>query len=314
MPDVPWLVQRGDGRWIYGHGEHGTVRRLPAGETGLAIDERLVATTLAGADGHSIVRFRDRRTGRTTIDVPAPIWVSAGAWTGLGLVVTGYGDASMATDGGLLLVEPDTASTSALVPSGPFSSALGRPAARGDVAVSPNGTTVASNACGVERCDLQVVDLATGRIDRPIDAATGFLRAVTDDAVITTDDGYRWISARRIADGSEIWRLRDTALIDPIATPDGAIVGLVGSNRAGWAIASIDRTGGVRDLTDRANGNGAMPRIWRALSDGAVLVVGRVPLDELVDGGAADVTLIARGPGRATAATLRLPAATETIP
>ena len=314
MPDVPWLVQRGDGRWVYGHGEHGAVRRLPADETGLAIDERLVATTLAGPDGHSIVRFRERRTGRTTVDVVAPVWVSAGAWTPRGLVVTGYGDASMATDGGLLMIEPSTGTISVLVAGGPFSTALGRPAARGDVEVSPSGTIVASNACGLERCDLQVVDLTTGRVDRPIDVAEGFLRVVTDDAVITTDDEYQWVSARRITDGSEIWRLRDTALIDPIATADGVIAGLIGSGRAGWAIATIDRAGGVRDLTDRSRGNAAVPRIWRAVSDRAVLVIGRTTLDELTGGGAADVTLIASGHGRATATTIHLPSATETVP
>jgi hypothetical protein len=314
MPDAPWLVQRGDGRWVYGHGEHGTVRRLPADETGLAIDEGLVATTLAGTSGHSIVRFRDRRTGRTTIDVAAPIWVSAGAWTARGLVVTGYGDGSMTSDGGLLMVEPSSGTAAVLVAGGPFSIALGRPVARGDVEVSPSGTTVASNACGLERCDLQVVALTTGRVDRPIAAAEGFLRAVTDDAAVTTDDGYRWISARRFADGSEIWRLRDMALIDPIATADGAIVGLVGSSRAGWAVASIDRTGEIRDLTDRTRGSQALPRIWRAVSDHAVLVVGRAPLEDLVDGGATEVTLIAPGPGRATAATIHLPPATEAVP
>jgi hypothetical protein len=290
------------------------VRRLPADETGLAIDEGLVATTLAGPGGHSIVRFRDRRTGRTTLDVAAAIWVSAGAWTARGFVVTGYGDTSMATDGGLLLIEPSTGATTVLVAGGPFSTALGRPAARGDVEVSPSGTIVASNACDLERCDLQVVDLTTGRVDRPIAGGEGFLRVVTEDAVVTTDDDYRWVSARRIADGSVIWRLRDTALIDPIATTDGAIASLIGSRRAGWAIAAIDPAGRTRDLTDRSHGDAALPRIWRAVSDRAVLVVGRTSPDELADGGAADVTLIASGHGRATAATIHLPTATETVP
>ncbi len=314
MPDVPWLAQRGDGRWVYGHGEHGAVRRLPADETGLGIEEALVATTLAGPGGRSIVRFRDRRTGRTTLDIAAPIWVSAGAWTARGFVVTGYGDRSMATDGGLLMIEPTTGATTVLVAGGPFSTALGRPAARGDVEVSPSGAIVASNACGLERCDLQVVDLTTGRVDGPIAGGEGFLRVVTDAAVVTTDDDYRWVSARRIADGSEIWRLRDTALIDPVATADGAIAGLIGSGRAGWAIATIDSAGRAHDLTDRSHGDMAVPRVWRALSDRAVLVVGRTSPDELADGGTADVTLIASGQGRTTAATIHLPTATETVP
>src|SRR5689334_13472437 len=42
VPDVPWLAERGDGVWLYGHG--GVARALPANEFGLAIDERYLAT------------------------------------------------------------------------------------------------------------------------------------------------------------------------------------------------------------------------------------------------------------------------------
>src|SRR5689334_14929491 len=41
VPDVPWLAERGDGVWLYGHGA--VARALPANEFGLAIDERYLA-------------------------------------------------------------------------------------------------------------------------------------------------------------------------------------------------------------------------------------------------------------------------------
>jgi hypothetical protein len=315
LPDAPWLAQRGDGQWVYGQGERGTVRRLPADETGLAIGDRLVASTRAGADGRSIGRLRDRATGRMTMELAVPIWVSAGAWTSAGLVVTGYGDSAMAGDGGLVAIDSDTATVTVLVAGGPFSRALGTPVARGDVLVSPNGDVVASNLCGLERCDLQVVELASGAVHRPITGGEGFLRALTDDAVVTTDGSYRWINARRIRDGSEIWRVRDRALIDPVALGDGAIAGLVGSDRAGWAIATIDRAGAVHDLTARRRGDVLLPRIWRGLSGRDALVVGRAPFEETLDaGGAAVVTLIAPTDPKPMAATIHLPAATEAIP
>jgi len=315
LPDVPWLAEQGDGRWIYGRGERGAVRRLPIEETGLAIDDRFVATALAGGDRHSIVRFRDATSGRTTLDVTAPIWVSAAAWTPRGLVVTGYGDASATTDGGLLVVSPDDGTVRELVAGGPFSAALGWPVARGGVEVSASGATVASNACGVERCDLQVVDLATGVVTRPVTGGEGFLRAVTDDTIVTTDGYGRWISGRSIADGHEAWRQPDRVLIDPIALRDGSVVGLVGSRRSGWAISALDADGAMRDVMPRVAGTAPPPRIWRTVSSRDALVIGAVAFEEALDRGrSASVTVLTPSRWRASNATVILPAATEDVP
>jgi hypothetical protein len=315
LPDVPWLAERGDGRWIYGRGERGVVRRLPVEEAGLAIADRFVATTLVGRDRHSIVRFRDRTSGRTMLEVVAPIWVSAGAWTSSGLVVTGYGDSSATTDGGLLLISSDDGSIRELVAGGPFSAALGSPVARGGVEVSASGATVASNACGVERCDLQVVDVATGAVTRPVAGGQGFLRTVTDDVVVTTDGDGRWISGRSIADGHEAWRQPDRVLVDPMALADGSVVGLVGSKRAGWAISALGRDGEIRDVTARTGGTAAPPRIWRTMSSPGALVIGSLAFEEALErGAAASVTVLTPGRWRASSATVSLPAASESLP
>ncbi len=282
LPNVPWLAERGDGVWLFGRGRK--ARPLPSGEFGLAIDDRFLATSTPGRNGRSTIHLRATATGDPVRDVEAPIWVSAGAWTSRGLVVTGYADAAMSGDGGLVLVTPAGA-TEVLVPAGPFSAALGRPVARGEVFVSPSRTVVASNACGVKLCDSQFVDLSRGATLRPSRAAEGFLRAVTDDAAITTDDDARWISARRLGDGHEVWRLHDSVLLDPTPGRAGSVVAVVGSSATGWGVDRIDATGTARPLTPRVRGDAAWPRVWAQLSTPDVVVVGREAFGEAIASG-----------------------------
>jgi hypothetical protein len=298
---------------VYGRGARSTPRRLPADETGIAINEAFVASVVPTAGERSTLRVRDRATGRAVAEVPSPIWVSAGAWSSAGLVVTGYGDRSMTSDGGLVLVSPATLSATALVEAGPFDARLGLPVARGDVVVSPSGRLVASNACGVELCDTQVVDVASGAVSRPVQAAEGFLRVLTDEAIVTTDGDGRWIAARRIADGAEVWRRRDSVLLEPVATADGSVVGMTGSRASGWGITATDARGTVRELGPRADDR-AWPRIWTALSGPSTVVVAGGPFAEwLGSGRGAPVTVIGVGGARpgSVDATVRLPAASE---
>src|SRR6185295_15290364 len=119
--------ERGDGRWVYGRGSGTTPRILPAHESGLAINATYVATTVPNAAGQSTVRVRDRETGRTVADVDAPIWISAGAWTSGGIVVTGYPDSSMAADGGLVVLTLPDFAAQVLVEPRPFPAKLGSP-------------------------------------------------------------------------------------------------------------------------------------------------------------------------------------------
>jgi hypothetical protein len=316
VPDVPWLVQRPDGAWVYGRGARSTPRTLPSDETGLAISEQWVASVVPVASGGSTVRFRDRDSGRAVADVRAPIWVSAGAWSSAGLVVTGYVDRSMSEDGGIVLISPAASTVTVLVPGGPFDAKLGRPVARGDVVVSPSGRLVAANACGIRICDTQVVDVVTGSISRPIRAGEGFLRVLTDEAIVTTDGDARWISSRRIADGAELWRHRDSVLLDPVATADGSVVAVTGSQRTGWGVASFDARGAVRTLGPRSSGGQAWPRIWTALSGTSTIVVAGQPFAEWVESTRSlSVTVLGLGGGRTTSAsaTVRLPAPAEAV-
>jgi hypothetical protein len=303
VPDVPWLAERGDGAWLYGHGTN--ARILPVGEFGLAIDDHALATSTPASNGRSTIHIRSAATGARVRDIAAPIWVSAAAWTSRGLVATGYRDASMREDGGLVLISP-TGAIDVLVAAGPFSSALGRPVARGDVVVSPSRHVVGSNACGLKLCDRQVVDLSTGTIFRPSRSAEGFLRAVTDDLVVTTDDDARWISARRFGDGGEAWRLTDTVLLDPMAAAGDSIVGVVGSRATGWGVDRIDATGSARRVTARVVGDAPWPHLWPKVSTPSVVVIGRAGFDEAIGSATGvDVDVVGMDPSRPTSAAAR---------
>ena len=245
-----------------------------------------MASTRAGAGGRSLVRLRGEPTGAVIADVEMPIWVSAGAWTSAGLVVTGYRDASMTSDGGLMLVDRDQHSVRSLVDPSEFPKALGAPVARGEVVVSPSGRWAASNACGIRLCETQVVDVSTGQVFRPLRSAEGFLRVVTDEAIVTTDDDATWISARRIRDGGEAWRETNSLLLDPLATADGSVIGVVGSRSAGWAIGEFDARGRRHDLTPRSGPDQPWPRIWREVSTPTRAVIA----DRGFDGSLRDLT------------------------
>jgi hypothetical protein len=299
VPDVAWLAERGDGAWLHGRGATTAPDVLPAGETGLAAAERYLASTQPAPEGGSTLRLRDPGSAGLVASVVVPIWVSAGAWTGAGLVVTGYRDASMAADGGLLLVTVPDLEVRTLVEPGAFPEALGTPVARGEVVVSPSGRIVASNACGLRLCDTQVVDLQTGEIHRPLRSEEGFLRVVTDDLIVTTNDDYDWISARRFRDGGEAWRKRDSMLLDPLAAADGSVVGIVGSRATGWGLAAFDPRGRSRDLTLRTGTDQPWPRIWRQLSTSRTAVVGREGFEDAIrtrEVGAATIVSVASSP------------------
>ena len=273
-PDVAeraWLAERGDGRWVYGQAGSATTRTLPGAETGIAIGDRYVASATARPGGKSRVTLREWRTGNVAAQIDAPIWVSAAAFRGDELVITGYMDSRAAGDGGLALIEP-AGGYQQLVEPGSFAPDLGTGVARGEVHVSPNGRLAATNACGQTGCLTQVVDLDRSAVASEL-RGDGFLRALTDDLVVFTDDDYAWISAQRIATGEEAWRVTDSILMTPLAGADGSVTGLIGSKAKGWATARIGRTGRITDLTARTQG-GAWPLVWTQLSTPRTAVIG----------------------------------------
>ena len=96
---------------------------------------------------------------------------------------------------------------------------------------------------------------------------------------------------------------------------DGSVVGLVGSTRAGWAVAAIDQAGRIRDLTSRANGDAPIPQLWKTFSGNGLLVVATMSFGEAVDRGRPlSVSLVSVRDGHAVKAAVHLPATSEAVP
>jgi hypothetical protein len=105
VPDVAWLAERGDGAWLHGRGATTAPDVLPAGEDRArrrpsGISPRRSPRRRAARRSVCAIRGRPGWSPRWSCRSGSP----PGRWTGAGLVVTGYRDASMAADGGLLLV------------------------------------------------------------------------------------------------------------------------------------------------------------------------------------------------------------------
>jgi hypothetical protein len=274
-PDVArrgWIAERGDGVWVYGRAGTGMLRALPAGETAIAVGRTYLASTLPRPDGTSRLRLREWQTGAMAADLDTTIWISTGAFRADDLVVTGFGDARALSDGGLALVHAGSGRLEALVPEAPFAAGLGPTPSRGDVFVSPNGRFAASYLCSGDTCDTQVIDLETRSVVHDV-RATGFLRAITDSTMVLTDGGQAWISGRDLRTGDELWRLRDSILMNPLAGADNSVIGLIGTSGPGWAVARIGPDGVTKDLTPRTR-DGTWPQVWTQVSTPRVAVIG----------------------------------------
>jgi hypothetical protein len=314
-PDVNrrgWIAERGDGTWSYGGAGGGSIRALPDGETAIAIGPRYVASITPRPDGRTRVVLREWLTGAVAARVDAPLWVSAGAFRGDDLVVTGYADAGADADGGLVLIGNAGADVVSIVAPGVFPPAL-RGALRGDVHVSPNGRLAASYACRDELCETQLVDLAAARLVRAQTAA-GFLRTLTDDALIYTDGESKWIEARDALTGRERWRLADSILMSPLAGADRSVTGLTGSRATGWAVARIDADGRVADVTQRTV-DASWPFVWTQLSTPLTAVIGSEEFASALSTGRGQADLVEIASGRYVARSMPvLPANQETAP
>jgi hypothetical protein len=297
-PDVAeraWLAERGDGRWLFGQAGAATIHSLPRGEIGVAIGDRYVASTTVRA-GTSHVVLREWRTGSVVAEIDAPMRVSAGAFRGDTLLVTGYTDAAATNDGGFGLIETSPTGYRQVVTGGAFPTGLGKRPVHGAVLVSPNGAYAATNACGSNACVTQVIDIDRGTVIRTL-SGEGFLRALTDEAVVLTDGDFAWISAVSIRTGRELWRQTDSILMTPLAAADGSVTGLIGSEPKGWAVARIDLSGRIHDLTSRTRG-GAWPQVWTQLSTARTAVIGHGDFGSALADGArptADLFDVGRG-------------------
>jgi hypothetical protein len=302
-PDVagrPWLARRSDDRWEWGEAGRAGRHLVRLGEAGLAVGGPwLVSTTSSGETSRLIVR--ERATATVKVDAELPLWVSSAAIAGDAVVVTGYGDRSMATDAGLSLVDIPTGERRVVIAGGSFDARLGDRPMRGEVHVSPSGRLVAVNACGDASCVTQVVALdgADGSLLASIRG--GYLRSLTDDRVVLTDGDGAWVKGVDARSGRERYRLAGVSLMRPVALADGRVVASLGLGDRGWHLGSIDAGGTRRELT--APDRERWPKPWAQVSSPTTVVHGDVSFEEALGAGGGAVARLLRGPGLSDAGT-----------
>ncbi len=278
-PDVagrPWLVHRGEAGWAWGRAGSRSRTSLPDDESGLAIGGRWLASAIS-TPAVSRVRIRDLETGTVVAEQQLEFRASTAAFAGDELLVTGYLGGIAGADGGIVAISASTGELRTLVPAGPFPGRLGAHPSKGDVHVSGSGDIAAVNTCGAKGCDNVVIDVPTLAVRVPRAGAVGFLRAVTDDALLLTDADGAWIKGIDVRTGREAFSIAGTSLMEPASMLDGRVIADVGGGDHGWLVAAIDGRGNLTPITDPARAPG--PWVWPSVSSPTVAVLGEVPFE-----------------------------------
>lgn len=268
-----WLVRGPSGDLVAGVAGRSGRLRIPGEERPLAVGDGLVATV--GPDGAgSLVSVRELATGRIVLSVERVEEVLTGVFAGGTLVVGGHLPGTDGRDPGLVAISLADGSVRTLIePSSvpDFAGDLAR-----TVAVSPSGRTLVSGVCGLERCALDVVDLAAGGTRRIVGSVEGFPGAVTDAIVVVGDAESSWIAGVDLATGERRWTRDEAEFAHAYAMPDGTIVqAVISAERGTFALERIDpETGAGRSLLVRDAAEGLT--LWPELSDARTAVLGIV--------------------------------------
>jgi hypothetical protein len=294
-PDVagrPWLVRRGDDRWVWGRAGAAARSVLPVGESGLAIAGHWLATGLSTPDTTRI-RVRDLDTGEVVVERQLDIRVAAATIAGDRLLVTGYQGGLGAADGGIVALGIPGGELRTLVPAGTFPGRLGARPAKGDFQLSGSGSLAAINTCGSKGCDTVVIDVATLASSTPQLGGTGFLRAITDDVLVLTDGDGTWIKGLDVRTGKARFTVSDAGLMEPASMADGRVIADIGGGARGWQIAALASDGRLAAITQPARAPG--PWVWPAVSSPTVAVLGDARFEEALAGGTEAPNTLIRG-------------------
>jgi len=294
-PDVagrPWLAHRADGRTVWGRAGARERTVLPEGETGLAVAGHWLASGVSTV-GTTHVRVRDLDTGAVVLEQDAGFRVAAAALAGDRLLLTGYAAGVARRDAGIVALDVPSGTSHTLVGARPFDARLGASPAMGDFQLSAGGRLAAVNTCGASGCDTVVIDLASLAASTPQVGGTGFLRAVTDDVLVLTDADGGWIKGIDVRTGRTRFTIADAGLMEPAAMADGRVIADVGGGTRGWQVAAFGADGRLSPLTDPARAPG--PWVWPGVSSPNVVVLGDVPFEAALAGGAASPNTLIRG-------------------
>lgn len=295
-PDVAgraWLVHRGDDdRWVWGRAGQRSRTLLPAGESGLAISDRWLASGIS-TPAVTRIRVRDLRTQAVVVDLQLDFRAATAAIAGDRLLVTGYQGGIAGADGGVVAIGIPTGELRTLVAAGPFPGRLGVRPSTGDFHLSGDGSLAAVNTCGSLGCDTVVIDAVTLAVSTPQQGTPGFLRAVTDDVLVLTDADGAWIKGIAIRDGKPRFTIPDASLMEPAAMADGRVIANVGGGANGWRVAAFGQDGRLAGITNAAKAPG--PWVWPSVSSPTVAVLGDTPFGAALGNGSDTRNTLVRG-------------------
>ncbi len=282
---------------------------LPIGEHGLTAADGRVASVVFGpqaADGSvqgSTLIVRDLRQGGTKVlELPSSDLISSAVLAGDSVYfapngvpdgVPGVYAASLVDGKVQTLIPPGPVPDNLVGSADPITLALqvGPGAGRGPLVLSPSGRTLGSAVCASGRCNIQLVELASGEVSQPFTDTLSGLWLLSDSAMITVDDTSVYAYDMT---GMQRWILKEKRPQSPgYLTSDGGQLTVLYQDvdpgaDAVVVLASVDVSSGAQRVLRRWERNVAPPLLWADVStdETAVLIPnGLMPGDALAAGG-----------------------------
>lgn len=270
---------------------------LPIGEIGLTAADFRVVSVVAGAqapDGSiqgSTLIVRDlRQDGAKVLELSTPEPVTPGyavlavdtlyfAGNSAPDGVPGVYAASLLDGSVRTLIAPGPVPDSLSASAGPIALALqvGPSAAgRGPLVLSPSGRTLGSGVCGNGRCNVQLVDLPSGRVSQPLTGVPFGLWLLSETTLIGVDETS--VYAYDVS-GSLRWALKDKRPQSPgyLTSDGGQLIVLYQDVDPGAdavvVLAAVDVSSGAQRVLQRWGRNEAPPLLWAPVSTDEIAVL-----------------------------------------
>jgi len=270
-----WLAPGAAGGWVAGVLGRESRLEIRAGELPVRAADGRVATVAFRADQTgSTVRVREVTTGRVLVELARSENIGSAVFAADRLLVSGHDPVRTGVDPGVAAVSLVDGTVSQVIEPGPLPDGWTGSGARALVR-SPSGRTVVSSLCAGGRCALDVIDPASGTVQRLIDELAGFPVALSDEVVIVVADDQSRLAAYDLATGQRLWQRTGAEFQYGYVTSDGRYVLSYLDHREPWRfiVSVIDpRTNDERVVLARDPAEGLV--LWPELSGDEQAVLG----------------------------------------
>ena len=286
-----WAVGRTDGAGLL----------LPVGEEAVAVGSGVVVSILnapvGATNGRSTIVVRDLADGHIRWQRSRPEALDGAVIASNWLYVTGQN--ATRTDPGLLRYDLATGAVTRTVKPASWPADWPGPGTRGQVLVSRSGRTVGSPVCGAiwnvpPHCWIDLVDVASGRVTRPMADIPDRPWVISDDTILARRDYPQRLVAYDARTGRVRWSVPGLASSGYVASDAHPGRHAPATGRA--ALPTLDTR--LRDRhSDRAlaradldGPNCGRPRHLVGASTDTTVAVGEVPLDQALNSGVEQAT------------------------